>query len=202
MSVGAALQPPRYLALSGFYRLSVPQFQQMVQKGILSEDDRIELLAGHMVPQMPPNPPHSSAVDCAYLAIARQLPASWWARNQQPIVLSDSQPQPDVAVVRGDRTTYRTRHPGPADFGFVVEVSDSTLDVDRDWKGEVYARANLPIYWIINLVDQQVEVYTDPRPTDPVPSYATRTDYRAGDSVPLVLDGQTVAQIPVNDLLG
>jgi hypothetical protein len=84
----------------------------------------------------------------------------------------------------------------------VAEVSDSSLAFDQIDKCRSYARANLPIYWILNLVDRQVEVYTDPRPADPVPSYATRTDYRPGDSVPLVLDGHAVAQTPVDDLLG
>jgi Uma2 family endonuclease len=189
------------LSRSSFYRLTVAQFHRMIQTGILSEDDRVELLEGHLVPKMPPNPPHSNTVSNAAETLASQLPLGWRIRQEQPIVLADSQPEPDLAVVRGDRSTYRSRHPVAADFGFVVEVADSTLDEDRDDKSRIYARANLPVYWIINIVDRQVEVYTDSRPADPVPSYATRTDYKAGDSVPLLLDGQTVAQIPVNDLL-
>jgi Uma2 family endonuclease len=203
MSVGAAPPPvPWYVPRSGFYRLSVAQFQRMIQTGILGEDDRIELLEGHLVAKMPPNPPHSNAVGNASKAIASRLPMGWRMRSEQPIVLADSQPEPDITAARGDQATYRNRHPGPSDFGLLGEVAESTLDEDRDDKGRIYARANLPVYWIINLVDRQVEVYTDPRPADPVPAYATRTDYRPGDSVPLVLDGQTVAHVPVADLLG
>lgn len=202
MSVGAVPPLPKYFRRSGFHRLSVAQFHRMIQTGVLSENDRIELLEGHLVPKMPPNPPHSNTVVNANEAIARHLPPGWRVRGEQPVILADSQPEPDSAIVRGDRTTYRSRHPVAADIGVVGEVADTSLDEDRDDKARIYARAALPVYWIINVVDQQVEVYTDPRPTDPVPAYATRTDYRAGDAVPLVLDGRTVAHIPVADLLG
>ena len=202
MSVGAGPPPPKYLSRSGFFRLSVAQFHRMIQTGVLGEKDRIELLEGYLVPTMPPNPPHSTAVSKAARTLIRLLPDGWLLRPEQPLTLSDSQPQPDFVVARGDFTAYAARHPGAADVGVVMEVADSSLDEDRDDMGRIYARSALPIYWIISVVDRQVEVYTDPRPTDPVPGYATRTDYRPGDAVPLVLDGQTVAQVPVADLLG
>jgi Uma2 family endonuclease len=202
MSAGTVPQLPAYFRRSGFHRLSVAQFHRMVQTGVLSEDDRVELLEGHLVPKMPPNPPHSNTVTNSGETLTSHLPPGWRVRREQPIVLADSQPEPDVAVVRGDRMTYRTRHPVPADIGVVGEVADTTLDEDRIDKGRIYARANLPVYWIINIVDRQVEVYTDPRPNDPVPGYATRTDYRAGDTIPLVLDGNLAGQVPVDELLG
>ena len=169
---------------------------------MLTEEDQVELLEGHMVMKMPPNPPHSNVVSNATEILIVRLPLGWRLRSEQPITLPDSEPQPDFAVVRGDRSTYQSRHPGPPDIGLVVEVCDSSLTIDRIDMVRIYARANLPIYWIINVVDRQVEVYTDPRPNDPVPAYATRTDYRVGDSVPLVPDGQLLTQLPVADLLG
>ena len=110
-------------------------------------------------------------------------------------------PEPDFAIVRPDPGRYRTRHPGPADIGLVIEVSDRSLDVDRQDKGRIYARAGLPVYWIVNLVDMQVEAYTDPSGPTATPAYATRTDSRAGDSVPVVLAGVTVAQLAVQSVL-
>jgi hypothetical protein len=202
MSVASAPPPPKYAQRSGFYRLSVAQFQQMIQTGVLGEKDRIELLEGHLVPIMPTNPPHSTTVSQSNKTFVRTLPDNWHLRSEQPLALPDSQPQPDFAIVRGPVTAFRARHPGPSDVGLVVEVADSSLDEDRDDMARIYARANLPIYWIVNVVDRQVEVYTDPRPADPLPSYATRTDFRPGDLVPLVLDGHSVAQIPVDELLG
>jgi Uma2 family endonuclease len=201
MSVGAAPQVPGYFAMAGFRRWSVDEYHRLIDSGFLGEKDPIHLLEGNMVLRMPPNPPHSNAVTGTIRTVVRLLPDDWQLRSEQPITLADSEPQPDVVLARGDRTTYRTRHPGPADIGLVVEVSDTSLPVDRIDMGRIYARSNLPVYWIINVVDRQVEVYTDSRPADSVPAYATRTDYRPGDGLPLILDGQVVARIPVIDLL-
>jgi Uma2 family endonuclease len=83
----------------------------------------------------------------------------------------------------------------------VIEVSNTSLDTDREDKSRIYARAGLPVYWIVNVVDRQVEVYEQPSGPTADPGYATRTDYKPGDSVPLVLDGNTVGTIPAADLL-
>jgi Uma2 family endonuclease len=104
-------------------------------------------------------------------------------------------------VVRGDKERYATRHPGPKDVGLVVEVSDASLQRDRGAKKRVYAEALIPVYWIVNLVDDQVEVYSFPTGPAARPDYRKRTVYRAAQSVPLVLNGKTVARIPVRDLL-
>ena len=94
-----------------------------------------------------------------------------------------------------------TRHPSPADIGLVIEVSDTTLAADRIDKCRIYARAGIVCYWIVNLNDRQIEAYTAPSGPTASPGYGQRTDYLNGDQVPLVLDGQTVAMIAVQDLL-
>jgi Uma2 family endonuclease len=83
----------------------------------------------------------------------------------------------------------------------VIEVADSTLDADRIDKGRIYAEAGIEYYWIINLVDRQIEVYTLPSAATAPPSFARRQDYRIGDDVPLLLDAAVVGNIPVRDLL-
>jgi Uma2 family endonuclease len=120
---------------------------------------------------------------------------------QCAITLGDSEPEPDGAVVRGDARTYLTRYPGPGDVGLVIEVADSTLAADRIDKGRIYARAGIVCYWIVNLVDRQIEVYTSPSGPTAAPAFAQQADYHVGDAVPLVLDGTTVVSIPVQDLL-
>ncbi|HEX3152394.1 MAG TPA: Uma2 family endonuclease [Gemmataceae bacterium] len=202
MSVGLAPLSPGYLAQSGCRRLTVPEFHNLIDTGFLAEDEKIQLLEGYMVPKMPPKPPHSNTVTRMIKKLIRILPDDWQLRSEQPITLAESEPQPDFTLARGDDAAYQTCHPGPRDIGLVIEVTHSSLAVDRNDMGRIYARAALSIYWIINIVDRQVEVYTDPQPADAVPSYATRTDYKSGDSVPLVLDGQVVAQVPVDELLG
>ncbi len=72
-----------------------------------------------------------------------------------------SMPEPDRSVARGSIRDYGGRHPGPDELALVVEVSDSSPDADRKM-AEVYGQARIPVYWIVNLVDGQVEVYSDP----------------------------------------
>jgi hypothetical protein len=106
-----------------------------------------------------------------------------------------------VTLARGDDFTFATRHPKPAEIGMLIEVADSTLTRDRQDKGRIHARAQLPIYWIVNLVDRQIEVYTNPINGGEPATYGQRADFRLGESVPLVLDGVTVAHIGVTDIL-
>jgi Uma2 family endonuclease len=115
--------------------------------------------------------------------------------------LSDSEPEPDLAIVHGNVRSYLTRHPAAQDVGKIIEVADSTLPGDRLDKGRIYARAGLAIYWIINLVDRQIEVYENPSGPTPTPAYATHTIYHSADLVPLVLAGKVVTMIAVHDFL-
>jgi hypothetical protein len=185
-----------------FHRFSVATYQHLTRLGVLTEDDNVELIDGYVVMKMAHSPPHDVAVQRLSRRLFRVAPPDWQVRIQLATTLATSEPEPDAVLARGDETAFATRHPGPADIGFVAEVSATSLDFDRLDKGRVYAQSAIPTYWILNVVDRQVEVYTDPRPADPVPAYATRNDYRAGDSVPLVLDGQTIGHIPVADLIG
>jgi hypothetical protein len=125
----------------------------LIQTGILTEGDAVELLEGYVVLKMPRNPPHDGAIQRLQRRLFRLLPAGWDMRIQSDVTLSDSEPEPDLAVARGDDTTYGARHPGPADVGLIVEVADSTLATDRTDKGRLYARAGVVIYWVVNLPD-------------------------------------------------
>ena len=186
---------------AGFYRLSVSDYHRMIAANILTEDDPVELLGGYLVNKMPQGFPHGSVIERLTEDLPRLVPVGWRARVQLPVTLSEGEPEPDAAIVRGDRQTYRTRHPGPPDFGIIVEVAASSLSEDRRLKGYYYAEAGIPVYWIVNLVERQIEVYTDPDPAATPPAYRTRTDYRPGQDVPITLDGQVVASIPAADLI-
>jgi Uma2 family endonuclease len=186
---------------AGFRRFSVAEYEKLVGLGIITEDDNLELLEGYLVNKMGHNPPHDGTIQLVDDAIRGVLPAGWCVRVQSVIALPDSQPEPDLAIARGDKRSYLRRHPGGPDLGPVIEVADSSLDSDRADKVRIYARAGLPTYWIVNVIDRQVEVYTDPDPAATPPGYRTRADYRPGDAVPVVLDGQPAGSIPVADLL-
>ena len=147
------------------------------------------------------NPPHAAAVRRVNRHLTALLGAEVVIGVQQPITLSDSEPEPDVVVAIGTEQDYAKRHPGAREVPLVVEVSDSSLPDDQTTKLGLYAAAKIPVYWIVNLVDRQVEVYTDPDPAASPPAYRTRTDYRPGDAVPIALDGQPAGSIPVADLI-
>lgn len=186
--------------MAGFRRFSVPEYHQLIEIGMLTEDDNLELLEGYLVHKMSRNPPRDASLQKISKKLYRLLPAGWDVRIQSAVTLPESEPEPDVAVVRGDENTYVHRHPGPADIGLLIEVSDATLAADRIDKGRIYARADITCYWIVNLVNRQVEVYTQPSGPVAAPAYAQQATYRPGDAVPLILDGAAAATIPVNDI--
>ncbi|HZV05337.1 MAG TPA: Uma2 family endonuclease [Gemmataceae bacterium] len=197
----ATVQLPLQGQMAGFRRFSVAEYHKLIEIGILTEDDNLELLDGYLVHKMSRNPPHDATLQLIQDTLPRLLPSGWCLRMQSAITLSRSEPEPDAAVVRGNARSYATQHPKPADIGLVIEVADSTLDADRLDKGRIYAEAGIAYYWIVNLVDRQIEVYTLPSGTTATPSFARRQDYRMGDDVSLLLDAALVANIPVRDLL-
>lgn len=114
-------------------------------------------------------------------------------------MLEHSVPEPTFSILRGVMDDYAKRLPNGDEVALVVEISDSTLAIDRDFKTQLYARAGIPVYWLISLNERQIEVYSDP---DPATSrYLTTTILGTEDAVTLVLDGDEVALIPVKDIL-
>jgi Uma2 family endonuclease len=115
--------------------------------------------------------------------------------------LDDSEPEPDTTIVRGDEGLYRMRHPGPEDTAVAIEVSSSSLGRDRNDKARIYARAGIPVYWIVNVVDRVIEVFTQPSGPSGTPAYAKSDVFAVGSDVPLVIDGDTVGTIAVADVM-
>lgn len=184
------------------HRFTIEQYHEMARTGILSEHDRVELLNGWIVEKMTIHPPHAFAVRRLSRLLDRLLTDEWIVSVQQPVTIaaSDSEPEPDVVVMAGPDERYASRHPSPKDVALVVEVADSSLADDRTTMLAIYAAARLPVYWIVNVRDRQVEVYTQPR-GGKNPTYRARQDYGPDDAVPLVLAGKAVGSIPVKELL-
>jgi Uma2 family endonuclease len=192
---------PPFAAFAAMRRFSVSEYHRMIQAGILDEDDKVELLEGYVVLKMARNPPHDTALQRARKRIEALARVGWDVRVQCAVTLPDSEPEPDVAVARGDESTYAARYPDPDDLGLVVEVSEATLKRDQEDKQRIYARAGVVEYWIVNLVDRQVEVYTLPSGPAADPAYANKQVYPPGTSVPLSLNGTPLGQIAVDDLI-
>jgi Uma2 family endonuclease len=164
-------------------RFSVKEYDAMIAHGILTTEDRVELLNGEIIDKMPKGPKHSSATDLAARFFIRALSDDFTVRNQNPVWLDEmSEPEPDLVIVHSDPNDYADRHPAPADILLVVETSDSTLGLDRNAKALAYARAGLPQYLIINVAGRAVEDYRDPAPD----GYRTKHTYVAGQSFNLV----------------
>src|SRR5215213_3927391 len=140
MSTGT-VQPVTYGLDASIAKFSVSQYQRMVEAGILTTEDKVELLENYVVLKMPRNPPHDGTCLRIQKRLPRYIPAGWDVRNQGSLQLTDSQPEPDFAIVRVDPTDYTTHHPTAADVGLLIEVADSSLLRDQRDKTRIYARA-------------------------------------------------------------
>ncbi len=181
-------------ATETLYRLTVEEYEQLA--GFL-DDDRVELIDGYLVKKMVKNPPHVVACARVVATLARIAPAGWHTRPGEPIrIAGRTEPEPDVALARGVIDDYALAHPEPHDIALVVEVADTTVAKDRR-RGRTYGPAGIPVYWIVNLMTRRVEVYTNPSPD----GYTERVDYAPGEFIPLVINGEIVGQVPVDDIL-
>jgi Uma2 family endonuclease len=172
----------------------------MIRAGILQEGDPVELLEGWIRVKIPRNPRHDAVIDKTQRALLARFP-DWRARVQSAITTADSEPEPDVVLAPGPADRYSTHHPSPDEIALVIEVADSSLEFDREEKSRVYARAGIPIYWIINLRDSTIEVYSAPTSDQRVSSYQRKDVYTIHDSAPLSVPGMAATSIPVQELL-
>jgi Uma2 family endonuclease len=194
MSAAALQIPPEPT-----WPISVARYHKMIATGVLTTDDAVELLEGWILPKMPKNPPHVFAVETLIEIFLRLNLQRYIVRSQNPITTTDSEPEPDVCIVRGSRKDYSKRHPRPKDAALVVEVADSSLDRDRGLKKRIYARSLVPVYWLVNLEERQIELYSEP--VKAKGEYKFSRIFKAGDSIPLILDGREVTQVAVADVL-
>jgi Uma2 family endonuclease len=144
-------------------RWTVEEYHRAGEAGVFGPGERLELIEGEIVCMSPQNPPHATASDLTESALRKVFRSGYRVRVQKPLMLSAAtEPEPDIAVVRGGARDYLSRHPTTAVL--VVEVADSTLAFDQRAKSELYARARIPEYWVLNLPQRQLEVNLDPDP--------------------------------------
>lgn len=184
-------------------RLSVEQYHAMIRNGILGDDDAIELLEGWLVEKMTKDTKHIASTRRIRRRLERLVPDSWLVDSQEPVTTADSEPEPDAMVVRGSESDFDTRKVEARDVGLVVEVSESSLHRDRTQKKRIYAAAGIPIYWIINVVDRQLEVFSNPSPKldSSDATYMTEAILREGDVASVMLDGKDAGEISVSEML-
>ncbi|MDX2213405.1 MAG: Uma2 family endonuclease [Oculatellaceae cyanobacterium bins.114] len=144
---------------------TVEDYHRMVEAGVLTGSDRVELLEGQIIEMNPQLPPHAATTQRAFRYLDRLLETVAYVRMQLPVMLKPkSEPEPDIAVVRIDANEYGDRHPTPEDIFLIIEVADSTLLGDRQQKALIYAKAGIADYWILDVNAKQVDIFREPTP--------------------------------------
>ena len=183
------------------FRVTTAHYRKMVDAGVFGRGDRVFLWHGKLVEKMTKGRRHSYAALKLDELLGLIIPEGFHLELEQPMDLGDDTlPEPDLMVVRGPLDEYQTREPTPGDLVWIVEVADSSLPDDR---GEVlrdYARVLIPIYWLVNIPQRRVEVYSGPSGPVDVPSFANRVDFGLGTEMPVILDGIELGQISINKL--
>ncbi len=182
-------------------RFSRAEYERLIDLGVFQPGEPIELIGGELMVAEPQGVAHYTAIVKTARALEAAFGPGWHARTQGPIGLDDdSEPEPDVAVVPGGPEDYSRAHPSRPVL--TVEAAESSLGVDRERKGSLYARAGLEDYWVLNLVDRVLEVYREPAPDSAAPfgwRYIRREVFDASARVtPLAAPGSS---IPVSRLL-
>ena len=161
-------------------RITVNEYHRMIEAGILGEDEHVQLITGMMVAMTPQGRPHARIIQRLNRLLVRVVGDDLEVLTQLPLtLLDDSEPEPDLAVVRAEEAQSREHHPRTALL--VIEVAGESLRLDRKSKAALYARAGIPEYWIVNLAESTVEVHREPDPT--TDSYRARTVVPSGGTL-------------------
>jgi Uma2 family endonuclease len=184
-------------------RITVDEFHRRATagEGEYANLGGVELLEGVVAAKMRQSLRHEGCVEKLREVLQKLLPEGWHLRLMQPIVTADSQPEPDIAVVQGTIDGYVDRIPRPEDCALVVEIADTSLKLDRRQKGRVYAHGGVVCYWILNLIDSQLEVFTNPSGPVPMPGFHEQRVYRAEDKLSLVIGLTDLGSIRVADMI-
>ena len=141
---------------------SIEDYHQMVEAGIL-RDRHVELLGGEIVEMSPETPIHYTTAKRGTKYLEELLSGKADVRFNGPITLSDSEPEPDITIVRLPESSYHNRHPGPKDIFWIVEVAKTSLKKDLETKLAIYAMAEIQEYWVVDLSTKQVIVFRNPQ---------------------------------------
>jgi Uma2 family endonuclease len=176
---------------------NVTEYYRMAEAGILTEDDRVELIEGEIIERSPIGSLHAACVRRLNQILQQQFGARAVIGVQDPVRLDDfSEPEPDVALLKLRDDFYAQQHPSPADVLLLIEVADTTVLYDRNIKVPLYARAGIPEVWLIDLRQDLIEVYAQPSGG----AYQVQRQARRGAQVA----AETIPQLSlnVNDILG
>lgn len=160
--------------------LTVAEYHKMAEVGILDEDDRVELINGEIIEMSPIGKLHVNRVN-RITSVFKKLPDEKAILSvQNPVSIAPySEPEPDISLLEFRADFYEDQLPSAENVLLVIEVADTSLGYDREVKKPLFAAAGIPELWIVNIEDEQVEVYKNPQNGD----YTNRQDYRRGDTI-------------------
>ena len=162
--------------------ISVEKYDQMIEHGILTAADRVELLNGVIIEKMPKGTKHAFLNDTIADLLKEKLGGRVYVRSQNPIVLDDfSEPEPDIVLAQPPRQIYLEKHPRAKDILLIIEISDSTLGRDRFAKGFAYSKAGISQYLVVNVAENSVENYRQPSAN----GYNSKQTFHKGESFSL-----------------
>ena len=178
------------------HRFNTTDYYRMAETGVLREDARVELLDGEIIDMSPIGPLHGGVAKRLIAYFSRFSHGRWIVSAQDPVHLDDhSEPQPDLMLLRPLQGDYTARHPEPPDVFLLIEVADTSVYKDREVKLPGYAAAGISEVWIVNVLEQNIEVHREPFGT----GYNTSMFLRQGDKAsPLAFPD---AEIDVAELL-
>jgi Uma2 family endonuclease len=172
--------------------LTVKDYHRMGETGIFDPDERIELLTGQIVKKPVKGPSHSAAVKRIDRLLRSHLAQDTLVQQQDPIQLDDySEPEPDIALLRPNPTDYEEHHPTVADVYLIIEVSDSTLSRDCEFKADIYARSRITDYWVLDIPNRRLHVFRKPSQD----GYQSRVTLTEGDSIAPLAFSDCIIQI-------
>ncbi len=157
------------------YKWSIAEWHELVNSGIL-EGKPVELLEGEIIEMSPEGIEHSYTNQSIADYLRELFPGQAYIRDAHPITLDNSEPEPDIAIVRLPKDIYRQHHPYPQDIYWLIEISNKTLKKDLEQKIITYARNGIPEYWVIDLVNQKLLVHTQPQDN----KYLKVVEYKTG----------------------
>jgi Uma2 family endonuclease len=196
----ATIQLPKQSAMSLQIvkrQFNVTEYNRMAETGILSEDDRVELIEGEIIEMSPIGSRHAACVRRLDALFNRQLAGAAQVSAQNPILLDEySEPQPDIALLKPRHDFYAEAHPLPSDVWLIVEVADTSIEYDRKVKAPLYAQAGIPEMWLVNLAEETIEVYTQPENG----AYQKAGSFARGDSFSSTIFREL--RLSVEDILG
>jgi len=181
--------------------ITIEEYHRGLGQGEYGPPGSVELLEGRVVAKARQSLRHDGAVEKIRDVLAKVVPSGWHLRVAQAILTPGSLPEPDVAIVADALDRHTSRPPRGEEIALVVEAADASLALDRRLKGRVYARAGIANYWILNLIDSQLEVYSNPSGPVQMPGFHEHRVFRGDDKLSLVIGLDDLGMIRIADMI-